>query len=174
MLVLGDGIRLDDGQGAFGHDPLPFREQRDHRRAHLGRARGDAHAGGFEGGDLVGGRAAAAGDDGAGVSHAPARRRRLAGDEGDHRLGHVLADELGRLLLRGAADLADHDDARRCPGSSWNSRSASTKLVPLIGSPPMPTQVDCPMPELRELMHGLVGQRAAARHDADACPGLWM
>ena len=31
-------------------------------------------------------------------------------------------------------------------GSAWNSVSASTKLVPLTGSPPMPTQVLWPMP----------------------------
>ena len=31
-------------------------------------------------------------------------------------------------------------------GSSWNSLSASMKLVPLIGSPPMPMQVDWPRP----------------------------
>ena len=53
-------------------------------------------------------------------------------------------------------------------GSSWNRRSASTKLVPLIGSPPMPMQVDCPWPSCVSWMHGLVGQRAAARHHADA------
>ena len=34
-----------------------------------------------------------------------------AGDEADHRLGHVLGDELGRFFLGAAADLADHDDA---------------------------------------------------------------
>jgi len=33
-------------------------------------------------------------------------------------------------------------------GSSLNSRSTSTKLVPVTGSPPMPTQVDCPMPRV--------------------------
>ena len=32
------------------------------------------------------------------------------------------------------------------PGSSWNARSTSMKLVPMIGSPPMPTQVLCPIP----------------------------
>src|SRR5438309_3971510 len=32
------------------------------------------------------------------------------------------------------------------PTSSWKRRSASTKPVPTIGSPPMPMQVDCPMP----------------------------
>ena len=33
-------------------------------------------------------------------------------------------------------------------GSSLNSSSASRKLVPMIGSPPMPMQVDWPMPSL--------------------------
>src|SRR5439155_20374684 len=32
--------------------------------------------------------------------------------------------------------------------SSLNSRSASRKLVPMIGSPPMPMQVDWPIPRL--------------------------
>ena len=36
--------------------------------------------------DLVLGGALAAGDDGAGMAHAAARRRRAAGDEADHRL----------------------------------------------------------------------------------------
>jgi hypothetical protein len=31
-------------------------------------------------------------------------------------------------------------------GSALNSVMASTKLVPMIGSPPMPMAVDCPMP----------------------------
>ena len=31
-------------------------------------------------------------------------------------------------------------------GSSSKSASASTKVVPITGSPPMPTQVDWPMP----------------------------
>src|SRR5690606_16023016 len=46
-----------------------------------------------------------------GVAHALAFRGTGAGDETDHRLGHVLGDELGRLFLGAAADLADHDDA---------------------------------------------------------------
>ena len=45
-----------------------------------------------------------------GVAHAPARRRRLAGDEADDRLLHVRLHERGRLLLGAAADLADHHD----------------------------------------------------------------
>ena len=61
-----------------------------HGRAHVGGAFGDDDAGGFQGGDLFGGRALAAGDDRAGVAHALAGRGRAAGDEGGHRLGHVL------------------------------------------------------------------------------------
>ena len=38
--------------------------------------------------------------------------------------------------------------------------------MPIIGSPPMPMQVDWPMPSLRQLMHGLVRQGSAAAHDA--------
>src|SRR2546426_870406 len=34
----------------------------------------------------------------------------------------------------------------RVSGSSLNSRSTSTKLVPWTGSPPIPTHVDCPIP----------------------------
>ena len=41
------------------------------------------------------------------------RRCRLAGDERDHGLGHLLADVVGGVLLVGPADLADHDDAVR-------------------------------------------------------------
>ena len=46
----------------------------------------------------------------------PMRRpggRRLAGDEADHGLAHMLANELRGLLLGIAADLADHDDGVR-------------------------------------------------------------
>src|SRR5438105_4612608 len=77
-----------------------------HGRAEVGRAVRDRDAGGAEGADLLLRRAAAAADDRAGVAHALARRRRLAGDERGDRLGHVLLDELGRPLLRRAADLA--------------------------------------------------------------------
>ena len=41
------------------------------------------------------------------------------------------------------------------------------KSVPLTGSPPMPTQVDWPMPEAGELTDRLVGERARAGDDAD-------
>ena len=50
-------------------------------------------------------------------------------------------DELGGLLLGRAADLADHHHGLRV-GSASKSARASMKLVPITGSPPMPTQVD--------------------------------
>ncbi len=40
------------------------------------------------------------------------------------------------------------------------------KSVPWTGSPPMPTAVDWPMPEVGELLHRLVGERARARDHA--------
>src|SRR5689334_15024028 len=82
-----------------------FPDQR--RRLHYGDARG------FERLHLLGRRAVTAGNDRTGVAHAASRRRGLAGDEGDHRLLHVLFDVLGGLLLGVAADLADHDDRVR-------------------------------------------------------------
>ncbi len=64
----------------------------------------------FEGGDFFGGGAFAAGDDRAGVAHAFAFGRGLAGDERGHRFGDVLLGEGGGLFFGGAADLAHHQD----------------------------------------------------------------
>src|SRR5690606_5530020 len=61
--------------------------------------------------ELALGGTGTAGRDRTGVAHALALRRAGAGDEADHRLGHVFGDELGRFFLGAAADLADHDDA---------------------------------------------------------------
>ena len=96
---------------------------------------------------LACGRALAAADDRASMAHASSRRRRLPRDECHHRLRHVLLDELRRLLLRRAADLADQDD-RLGVRIVVRRRSASMKVVPMIGSPPMPIAVDCPMPRV--------------------------
>src|SRR6185437_9214274 len=60
------------------------------------------------------GVAFAAGNDGAGMAHAAARRRRAPGDKADHRLLAaalgLVDEELRRILLRRTADLADHHD----------------------------------------------------------------
>jgi hypothetical protein len=50
--------------------------------------------------------------------------------------------------------------------SAVEQLETSMKLVPLTGSPPMPMQVVWPRP-VAVAAHGLVGQRAGARDDAD-------
>mmetsp|Transcript_104385 Transcript_104385/g.271746 ORF Transcript_104385/g.271746 Transcript_104385/m.271746 type:complete len:264 (-) Transcript_104385:457-1248(-) len=84
-----------------------------HRRAQLRWALRDMDPGRPQRLDLVLGASLAAGDDGARVAHASARRRSEAGDEGDHRLvGLVVGlQPLGRILLGASANLTDHDDA---------------------------------------------------------------
>ena len=86
------------------------------------------------------------GDDGARVSHPLPLGGGLAGDEPYHRLGHVRLHVGGRLFLRHPADLADHDDGFGLRVGLEERRGTSMKFVPLMGSPPMPTQVDCPSP----------------------------
>src|SRR6478735_6593334 len=70
--------------------------------AELGRRRRDGDARLLQRGDLLGGRAFAAADDRARVTHALAGRRRLAGDERRDRLLHVRLREAGGFLLGGA------------------------------------------------------------------------
>ena len=57
----------------------------------------------------------------------------------------VFCDVGGRLFFGGPADLANHHDrlGRRVAGEQ---ASASMKLVPISGSPPMPMQVVWPSP----------------------------
>src|SRR4051794_22303490 len=132
----------------------------------LGGGAPDAHALGLERLGLRRGGALRAGDDRARVAHRLARRRREAGDVADDRLGDVLADELGGLLLGRAADLAAHDDQlglvvgleelddvdERAP----RHRVASDADDRGVAEAP-----------LGQLVADLVGQRARARDDAD-------
>src|SRR3990172_1903374 len=60
--------------------------------------------------DLLRRRPLAAGDDGAGVAHPLPLGGGLPRHEPHHRLGHLRFHVGGRLFLRRAADLADHDD----------------------------------------------------------------
>ncbi len=113
---------------------------------------------------LRGARAAA--DDGAGVAHAAAWRRGLAGDEADDGLAHVRADELGGLLLGVAADLADHDDGVRVgviveKANGIEERRADDGIAADADAGGLADA------EMRELADGFVGQRAAAADDAD-------
>jgi hypothetical protein len=124
-------------------------------------------AGGAERGHLLGRRALAAGDDRAGVAHAAARRRRLAGDEADDRLLEPARDELGGLFLGAAADLADEHDRLGLgvlgeepqgvdEGRADERVAADADAGGLAEA------------EQRELVDRLVGERAALRDDPDA------
>ena len=105
-------------------------------------------------------------DDGSGVAHAAARRRGLSGDEADDRLLHVLLDELGRGLFGRAADLADHDD-----GFGFGIVVEQAQRIDVRGADDgIAADADgrrLADAALRELVHGLIGQRARARDDAD-------
>src|SRR5204862_1653035 len=81
-----------------------------HQAGDLTRRGRDRDPGRLERRDLRLGRAGRAGDDGARVAHALARRRGAAGDERDRGLLAERAHVLGRALLGTAADLADDDD----------------------------------------------------------------
>src|SRR5947209_4313251 len=111
-------------------------------------------------------RALAARDDGARVAHAAPGRCRLAGDESDHGLLDVLLHVRGRLLLRVAAELADHHE-----------RARAAVLVEQLeglgvvgaddGVAAEPDAGRLPDAEGGELVDGLVGERAAAAEHAD-------
>src|SRR6185312_6584158 len=86
-------------------------QYRNHRAAQRGGAFGDVDASGAHRIHLGGGGIVSAADDGAGMAHAPARRRGGASDEADSGLLYLLTgEEVRRVDLAVAADLADHDD----------------------------------------------------------------
>ena len=89
-----------------------FLEEFDHGLADVGDGVRDGDACRVERRDFVRRRALAAGDDGAGVAHALARRRLTPCDEGgDGLVRHVLLDPLRRVLFGRAADLTDDEDS---------------------------------------------------------------
>src|SRR5690606_4785595 len=100
------------------------------------------------------------------MAHALALRRRGAGDEAHHRLGHVLGDVLGRFLFGRTADLADHDDALGLlVGLEQLQAVDEVQAVDRVAA-------DADHRRLAQagiggLLHGLIGQRARARHDRD-------
>src|SRR6185437_9375650 len=101
------------------------------------------------------------------MSHAASWGRCLAGDEAHYRLLHTRLDELCSLLLVGPADLADHDDR-------FGSRVIIQQLQRVdvrCSDDGIAADADrsrLPNPARRELIDGLVRQRARARDDADA------
>src|SRR5262245_15886574 len=80
-----------------------------HFRTHVGRTPDDVDARLGERVHLFRRRPLAARNDRARVAHAAAWRCCLSGDETDYRLSELAFDEIGRVLFRGAADLANHD-----------------------------------------------------------------
>ena len=125
---------------------VPFLEYLEHCFPHPRGRRHDGHAGGFQGGYFVPGAALAARDYGASMSHASTGGRGEAGDEGHHWfLRAAVYDKLRGFLLRGTSDSPIMMMPSVC-GSNTNFFKQSTKLVPLNGSPPIPTTVLCPSP----------------------------
>src|SRR3989441_3536294 len=104
------------------------------------------------------------------VAHAATRRCGLAGDEPDHGLRHAALRELGGLLLVRAADLPDQHD-----GIGVRVRLEGGQALDEVGADQgVATDPDAgrlAVTRPRELVDDLVGERPAARHDADA-PGL--
>src|SRR5712692_761394 len=76
-------------------------------RADVGRTLDHKNTRGFHCRHLLSGSSLTSGDDRASVTHSATRRRRLACDKSDHRLGHILSHEPRGLFLSRAADLAD-------------------------------------------------------------------
>src|SRR5438132_4482975 len=128
----------------------------------------------FDGADACGGHrcvlvfcsALAAADDRAGVAHAASRRSSLSGDEADHGLLYVGFDPFRSALFGVAADLADHNDGvgvrivvEKLDGVE--ERGADDGIAANADAGGLANA------ELRQLMDGFVGERAAAANDAD-------
>ena len=101
------------------------------------------------------------------MAHALARGSSNTRNVGDHRLGDVLADELGGRLFVRATDFANHDDAFGLrvlleQGQHVHEVHAANRVA---------TDADASAlaeAELRGLVHGFVSERARTRNDADA------
>src|SRR5699024_11720155 len=110
------------------------------RVAQLGRLAHRGHAGLLQGLVLGFSRTLTTGDDGAGMAHALARRRGHAGNVGGHRLADVLGNVF-RGFLFSRPPISPTMMMPSVSGSCSNSDRQSTKLMPWIGSPPIPMQV---------------------------------
>src|SRR5512147_2204422 len=135
--------------------------------AHLGGIARHLDAAGFHHRELLLRRALAAGDDGAGMAHALARRRGDAGDEADDGLFHVALHPLGGGFLVRAADLADHDHGVGI-GVVVEELEHVHVLEAVHRIAADAHRGGLPDAELGELCHRLVGQGAGARHHPDA------
>src|SRR5581483_8896804 len=124
--------------------------------------------------DLAVGAALAAGNDRAGMAHAPAWRGGDPGNEADHRLFHLAAlDEVGGVFLGAAADLADHDDAL-----GLGVLEEHLQHVDMFGAlDRIAANADAgrlAKPHSGGLRHRFIGERAGARNDADLAAAVNM
>src|SRR5690349_7450417 len=153
------------GTGNFLHrHRLPH--QLDYRVANHRRRLGHADARGLEGTDLFRCRAMPAGNNGAGVAHAPSRRRGLPGDKRHHWLAHMRLDELGCRRLSIAADLANHDNGFRLRVALEKFQRvheirADDRVAANADGGGLPNAAPC------ELLYGFIGQRPRTRDDDD-------
>src|SRR6185295_11246902 len=92
------------------------------------------------------------------VTHAAPRRRRLARDEADDRLGHVLLHEHRGFLLIRAADFAHHRDCVRV--RILFERTETIDEVRAIDRVPTDTG-------LGEEVHDFICERARTAHHAN-------
>lgn len=125
----------------------------------------------LESGNLGVGAALAAGDDGTGVAHTAAGGSGDAGDEADDGLAAVdgvgLLEELGGVLLSGAANLANHDDAVGLLVLD-EDLEAVDEVCAAEGVAADADDEGLAEAGLGGLVDGLVGQGAGAGDDADA------
>src|SRR6266849_2264746 len=145
---------------------LPSLQCRGHSGAEV-RGRFDAaNAGSTHGRVLILRGALAAADDGAGMTHAAARGRGLAGDEADDGLFHVDFDPLRRGLFRVAADFANHDDGIgfRISVEELNGVKERRANDGVAANADTSGLADA---EPSQLVDGFVGECAAAANDAD-------
>ena len=115
--------------------------------------------------------ALAAGDDGAGVAHLLAGRGGHTGDVGATGLRHLRRDELGRLLLGRAADLADHHDGLGLGVGLERLQAVDEGRARDRVAADAHAGRDADALEL-QLVQRLVGQGAGAADDADRTTGL--
>ena len=100
----------DFSEGGLFHGDAAFLHGAEHGLADVGRVAGDVMAQLFHGVHLGAGGIGLAGDDGAGVAHAAARRRGDTGHEANQRLTQIFPGPAGGGDFLRSADLADHDD----------------------------------------------------------------
>jgi hypothetical protein len=123
----------------------------------------------LQGGDLGVGVTLSSADNGTGVAHSPAGRRRDTSDEADNGLvgGVVLLEEVGGVLLSGSTNLADHDNTV-CLGVLEEDLQAVDEVGAGEGVTADTDDERLAKAGLGGLVDGLVGEGSGAGDDTDA------